>query len=259
MSEIVRKPISNSIRFEVFKRDAFTCQYCGAKAPEVILNVDHINAVVSGGSNEIINLITSCFNCNSGKGARALNDTAIIEKQRKQIEELNERRTQLELLMAWRASLENIETETIDIICTAISKHSKFRPSDAGRKHISKWLKKFSAAELLDALDICFLQYLKPDDDPKTLMGSWERAFCMTPRVAAINKNGGISADKSTAFYVRGILRNRLNYLNERTVINICVAAFEAGVTHEDVKHAAKKCKNWTDFTSWLSDMEATA
>ena len=90
-----REPLSKGIRFEVFKRDNFTCQYCGAKAPDVILEVDHINPVKLGGTNEIMNLVTSCFNCNRGKSAKKLSDTSIVEKQRKQIEELNIKRQQL--------------------------------------------------------------------------------------------------------------------------------------------------------------------
>ena len=35
----VRKQISARIRFEIFKRDQFTCQYCGAHPPAVILQV----------------------------------------------------------------------------------------------------------------------------------------------------------------------------------------------------------------------------
>jgi 5-methylcytosine-specific restriction endonuclease McrA len=37
--------ISRKIRFEIFKRDSFKCQYCGRSAPEIVLNVDHINPV----------------------------------------------------------------------------------------------------------------------------------------------------------------------------------------------------------------------
>ena len=36
----VRKQISARIRFEIFKRDQFTCQYCGAHPPAVILQVE---------------------------------------------------------------------------------------------------------------------------------------------------------------------------------------------------------------------------
>jgi len=35
-----RKPLSKKLRFEVFKRDSFACQYCGAKAPDVLLEVE---------------------------------------------------------------------------------------------------------------------------------------------------------------------------------------------------------------------------
>lgn len=59
-----RKPLSKKTRFEVFKRDQFTCQYCGNKPPNTTLEIDHIKAVSKGGNDEIINLITSCFDCN---------------------------------------------------------------------------------------------------------------------------------------------------------------------------------------------------
>lgn len=65
-----RKAISKKLRFEVFKRDSFTCQYCGRKAPDVVLEVDHIKPVAQGGTNTILNLITSCRECNRGKGKK---------------------------------------------------------------------------------------------------------------------------------------------------------------------------------------------
>ena len=64
---MARKPLSKKIRFEVFKRDKFTCQYCGRMSPDVILEVDHIEPVAEGGDNEITNLITSCRDCNRGR------------------------------------------------------------------------------------------------------------------------------------------------------------------------------------------------
>lgn len=70
-----RKPISKRTRFEVFKRDAFECQYCGAHPPGVLLHVDHIVAVANGGGNEMDNLITACEPCNLGKSSVDLNVT----------------------------------------------------------------------------------------------------------------------------------------------------------------------------------------
>lgn len=57
-------------RFEILKRDNFTCSYCGRspiKDPEVTLAVDHIIPVSQGGMTAPINLTTSCLECNLGK------------------------------------------------------------------------------------------------------------------------------------------------------------------------------------------------
>ena len=67
-----RKGLSKKTRFDVFKRDQFACQYCGAHPPSVLLHVDHIVAVAAGGLNSIDNLVTACEPCNLGKGARPL-------------------------------------------------------------------------------------------------------------------------------------------------------------------------------------------
>lgn len=67
-----RKAVSTKTRFDVFKRDGFKCQYCGATPPGVLLHVDHILAVAAGGGNEVDNLVTACAPCNLGKGARGL-------------------------------------------------------------------------------------------------------------------------------------------------------------------------------------------
>lgn len=55
-------------RFRILKRDNFTCQYCGRKAPEVILEIDHRRPKAKGGGDKIKNYITACRECNVGKG-----------------------------------------------------------------------------------------------------------------------------------------------------------------------------------------------
>ncbi len=71
---VKRKSISKRLRFEVFKRDRFTCQYCSAKPPKVPLEIDHIVPVSKNGKNTIDNLITACFDCNRGKSDVELTD-----------------------------------------------------------------------------------------------------------------------------------------------------------------------------------------
>lgn len=62
-----RKSQYLKLRFNIFIRDKFTCQYCGRKAPDVILQIDHIHPKSKGGIKIIDNLKTSCSDCNLGK------------------------------------------------------------------------------------------------------------------------------------------------------------------------------------------------
>jgi hypothetical protein len=65
---VERVAISSSKRFEIFKRDDYRCQLCGAKAADgAALHVDHRLAVAKSGSNDDDNLWTLCDRCNLGK------------------------------------------------------------------------------------------------------------------------------------------------------------------------------------------------
>lgn len=59
-----------AIRFEVFRRDSYTCQYCGRRAPEFPLHVDHVIPWSRGGATAVGNLRTTCSECNLGKSNR---------------------------------------------------------------------------------------------------------------------------------------------------------------------------------------------
>lgn len=59
--------ISKRLRYEVLRRDDHTCRYCGAKAPDVEITVDHVVPKALGGSDDPSNLVAACRDCNSGK------------------------------------------------------------------------------------------------------------------------------------------------------------------------------------------------
>lgn len=58
-----------ALRWKILLRDDFTCRYCGQHAPDTKLEVDHIQPIEEGGSDNEDNLITSCYACNRGKSA----------------------------------------------------------------------------------------------------------------------------------------------------------------------------------------------
>lgn len=59
--------VSKRLRYEILRRDNHACRYCGAAAPDVKLNVDHVIPTSLGGSDKPDNLVTACAECNSGK------------------------------------------------------------------------------------------------------------------------------------------------------------------------------------------------
>ena len=66
--KIERAKMSDSLRYNILKRDDFRCQICGATAQEgAKLHVDHIVPVSRGGKTVASNLRTLCDRCNMGK------------------------------------------------------------------------------------------------------------------------------------------------------------------------------------------------
>jgi hypothetical protein len=91
--------VSVRTRFEVFKRDRFTCSYCGRTPPEVLLEADHIVPRAAGGSDDITNLTTACATCNSGKAARLLEEGTAPVVGKATVEQLAERLEQAKAYM----------------------------------------------------------------------------------------------------------------------------------------------------------------
>ena len=250
-----RVKIPKKLRFEVFKRDKFSCQYCGDKAPDAVLHVDHIDPVANGGTNDILNLITSCEPCNLGKGARLLSDTATLDKQRAELDELADRREQIEMMLKWRKELTDVDALEVDLICSVIHEScDKFSVNDSGKKFIKRWLKKYSHEELIAAVTASFDSYHRCDeplDDAHSR--AWGKAFDYIPRIASVNRRGGHSDSDRRIYYIRGILRNRV-YVNERAYMPMMRLAVSNNVSLDMVEALAKDCRNWTEFRDAVDD-----
>ncbi len=64
---------TNSVTFSrrnVFKRDKFTCQYCGSQPGSEELTIDHVLPRAQGGTSTWTNCVLACVNCNSEKADR---------------------------------------------------------------------------------------------------------------------------------------------------------------------------------------------
>ena len=66
-------------RFNLFLRDEFSCQYCGASSE---LTFDHVVPRSRGGRTSWDNVVAACSACNLRKGARILSECGLSLKRR---------------------------------------------------------------------------------------------------------------------------------------------------------------------------------
>lgn len=146
------RSISVKKRFDVFKRDNFTCQYCSRKPPKVPLECDHIVPVCKGGKNDIDNLITACFDCNRGKGGIELDnipDTLVVKmermiiakKQYKQYQNLLKKQKQI------------IDLEIDQVVDVFRSFFDGYTVSDKFRISIKNFISKLDVNEVCESME----------------------------------------------------------------------------------------------------------
>jgi hypothetical protein len=239
-----RKAISKKLRFEVFKRDSFICQYCGKSAPEVVLEIDHITPVSKGGKNTITNLITACFDCNRGKSNRTLTENQTLKAQKNELDKLNMRKEQLEMMSKWQIELIDIEKQEAEKIIELVNTRYKLKIhlTDIGIKEIISFIKKYGFNEVLESSIISFGNY-----------SDLELAFKKIKAICSTRKTDKEKPYLKDLYYIRGILRNRFSYVNDSECINIMEHALYTGTKIEELKIISKRCYS---YTQWKNEIE---
>lgn len=148
-----RKALSKKTRFEVFKRDSFTCQYCGKQPPDVNLQVDHINPVANGGNNDSMNLITSCVDCNQGKSDTPLTNAPNKPDANMELLEMQQEIMELKSYQEAKTSRDETTKQIIEGLANLWFEiiNLKQAPNDSV---FYGWLKFASPNEIEDAIKI---------------------------------------------------------------------------------------------------------
>ena len=173
--------LSVKVRFEVLKRDRFTCSYCGKHPPEVLLEVDHIVPRAAGGSDEIANLTTACTDCNRGKGGRMLEEGVSPGVNASALAEMQERIEQAKAYMELLGSLESLIDEQVWRVNKAWGEAYRAEAVEAedgtvtlqfkqyGRwpddRSIKRFIKKLGLEAVIDAVDITASRLYSPNMD----------------------------------------------------------------------------------------------
>jgi len=261
-----RKALSKKIRFEIFKRDKFTCNYCG-RSPvidDVVLEVDHIVPVKEGGNNHMLNLLTSCFDCNRGKAANKIDDNKVVAQQKKQLDLEQDKKEQMELVFQWHKDCQGIDDEKNKRVFEYVNNLLITRSINAtGEATLIKLTKKFQLKDVLKAIDISADTYFRYDEDHNLTM---ESASLFIDKIGGILFNMNRSAIENKSSYIKGICRNRFSsYFSEQISSIILkqytVALDQAGWSEEriladledEVIPLSKEAKSWA---LWKQQME---
>lgn len=172
--------LSKKIRFEVFKRDDFTCMYCGRKTPDVVLEIDHIIPRAEGGDDDIQNLVTSCFECNRGKGATPLDKVKTRDDLEEDLYLLAERELQIREYRKILQSKRNREDSDISKLSQYWSERSegKYSLTEQGQQSLKSFLKDFMPEQIKEAIDIAYSKITIPEQRFKYMCGilhNWRR------------------------------------------------------------------------------------
>jgi hypothetical protein len=247
-----RVAIPKGMRFEVFKRDCFTCQYCGKKAPDVVLHCDHIKAVADSGTTDLLNLITACMACNLGKSDVPLDDSTTINKQRAQLEELQERREQIEMMMDWKTELLALQHDTVTQAAEFwASLVPGFSLNERGQQSLKKWLRKYPLDNVLEAMQRSVEQYIIGAATSEDVETAWKYVARICNVMAADEKKPYLK----DILYIRGILRNRLSWCDEQIALDRLEDAHIRGVAIEQLTRLAKRSTSWKAWSAALDDL----
>lgn len=257
-----RKPLSKKTRFEVFKRDSFTCQYCGKSAPDVILQVDHIMPISKGGDNDITNLITSCVPCNQGKKDRLLDDDTVIAKRKKQLDELQERREQIEMMYEWQSGLIDLDTEQVEVVCKLFRELVPgYSINENGQESIKKIITKYGLSEVLESLRISANQYLESKDG-KITSESVAKTYEYIEKICRNRKRIRDKPYLSELYKAANIVKYKSRYYNHWQVMNILEKAYRAGADTDDLIFIAQQANSYSHWENsmlkYIEHLEAT-
>lgn len=194
-------------------------------------------------------MVTACKKCNNGKSAIELSDNSEIAKQRAALEELNERRAQLEMMFEWRESIDSLDSDILKRLISSVCDKYMCGLTDHGISNLRRSLKTYGLQDTLTAVDICAERYLLPDvETGRFTNASTEMALNKVGATARFLRTEREDPTLAKLLYVRGIIKNRCKYF-PKDVTKRLQDWFSRGVTIEELTDFAKAASSWDGFS----------
>jgi hypothetical protein len=239
--------MGTKLRFEVFKRDSFTCQYCGRKAPDVVLEMDHINPIRNGGETILLNLITSCFDCNRGKRGNLLTDKSVLEKKHNELSLMQERKSQIEMMCQWELDLQDTSSIQVKTLCKIWSNLTSSTINDLGKKRLLNLINKYPFPEICESMKASIATYInEPKDEPQ--------AYFAIENIIKNTRLMKTNPELKELYYINGILNNRMENYDKQSGIILLKKLYKQGISTDELKELSLNIKNIYELKSLIKE-----
>lgn len=240
-SNVKRRTIGKRLRFEVLKRDRFTCQYCGRSSDDgTELHVDHIVPVSSGGTNTTENLTTACIDCNLGKSNISLEKEHSAHVSSRQIIQT---RNRLAEIISAADQVFDMESGIFD----DIERHIR---SVTGKEFWLSRDREIAARTLLQKYDLqkIFCTIILISETYKCPFELFDKLGG-----ALFNHSNPTKSYSIHAYYCKKVLNNRLFYTNDRMCMKLVDQLIGIGGDPQWARGLAKEARSWTDFRDTIT------
>lgn len=228
-----RIAISKRLRFEILRRDDSTCRYCGRSAPNVILEIDHIIPVKLGGTNDLLNLVAACHDCNSGKSARALDDATI---QRAQLYVIDDLRSSVEKQAALLIEYGNLRASYQDQIRGLLCLWERLTCEslgDAWLSVIQKWVQLFEFETVIKSIYEAAIKM---------------RPFRYAGSVAAVASYDRKEPGTKRCYLIRGTIRMRFPEVDQALVLKSLLDAMRQQASMNYIESFSYAASSYQEF-----------
>jgi len=248
--------VSQETQYNIFRRDGFACRRCKKKVPSVVLYVGYETPPEDGGTDDVDNLITLCYDCSGGHP----------------LEMLSERRKQLEMMLQWQRTLKDFKEDMNGIVIDYVN--GKIGPgrslNNKGKKDVISALKISNIDIVLNTIDDVFDKYVEYDDNDNIDPDSINKFVMSIGSHLFVNSQPPVERQ---LYLMRGAYRKMIYDFDERqslVVLKKYVKALrEAGWSDARILRDLKeelcpeldKCDDWEEWKEfiekWTSDIKA--
>jgi hypothetical protein len=248
-------PEYKRIKYEVFEKDSFKCQFCGKGVPLVTLQLIRIQDTQQ--NDEWLDtafLSTSCKICEKKKSGV---DEKILNNGYLSIDELEERLQQLKMLINWRRGMLNIRKQQLaNLVSYWEKKLPGFSVDNDQKKFMATYISKYSSDEIKSAMDMAVDKFIKYSDDGILDKNSIRTAFAKIPDIC-LTKTEIVSTHESDGLQrIHDQLKSNIDgFFDSRRANQWLSYARSWEVQIEDLYKMATSVRSWTQFSVNIDNM----